>query len=221
MEKDQLRAIRPIFGRMTALASGGPGSAAPPPVPGADDSPTRVSTNLTVLHGELRDLLVELRAQLSRDLSERDCYLALFPIVVHLDEIIQTKFASALQSGWPLLQRDFFDTDRGGELFYDTLDELLERDRPPQLVYEIYFFCLNLGFQGKNAGDDKRRATYMRRLSHFFVVPETPEQTPRSDSGNIKPPGTYVWYYLGAGGVVVLLYLIFWALSSARSGPLS
>jgi type IV/VI secretion system ImpK/VasF family protein len=221
MEKDQLRAIRPIFGKMSALVSTGPGPASPPPVPGSDEEPTRVSTNLTLLHSELQELLVTLKAELSRDLSERDCYLALFPIVVYIDEIIQTKYTGAQQPSWPLLQREFFDTDRGGELFYDTLDELLERDRPPQLVYEIYFFCLNLGFQGKNAGNDARRDTYMRRLSHFFVVPETPITEPKPEAGSIEPPGTYVWYYLGAVGVVVLFYLLFWALASARSGPLS
>lgn len=166
-----------------------------------------------VLPDELQRLRMEVRAQLvaareglEKSMSERDAYLVLFPVVVHLDELVQTLLQDNQRGVWPLLQRDLFDTDRGGELFYATLDEILEGTALP-IVVEVYAFCLRLGFRGKLLGDEEGAAAVIQRVSARLaddIEPSRmtePEEVPR-----LQRARSALWYYLGAAIIIALLW---------------
>jgi type IV/VI secretion system ImpK/VasF family protein len=173
--------------------------------------------DLARLRGELRKQLLALRAELGQMVTERECYLALFPIVLCLDEIIQTRYAS-VEMSWPLLQREFYQVDKGGELFYDTLDELLNGVQHSPVVLEVFYFCLSIGFKGKYNGDEERIAAYMRKLRSKLESAGFPSaETEPTTTALIKPTGRCWWYYAISAGLIVLLYLLFHSLAGDDS----
>jgi type IV/VI secretion system ImpK/VasF family protein len=156
------------------------------------------------LRTALRDQLVTAKRELSKELGERDSYLLLFPLVVHLDEMVQLLFAETRGDTWVLLQKDLFDTEKGGQLFYKALDELLGNEQVNPLVYEMYAFCLDLGFRGKLLGDDEGIASYAARIREKLLPPpERPVAAPEEARWQ-RPPVSPRWYYLAALVVVGL-----------------
>lgn len=90
----------------------------------------------------------------SSKLSQEDYELAQFAVFAWIDEaILNSEWQEKLRWQPEQLQRTYFQTADGGELFYDKLNVL----QPHQLeVREIYFVCLALGFTGRycNPGDE-------------------------------------------------------------------
>jgi len=217
MITEQRNALLPILERVERLMGGTPESGrratdAPPSFPGQ----THVDREeLVRIRGDLRKQLFALREELGQMLTERDCYLALFPIVLCLDEIIQTRYANVDELSWPLLQREFFGVDRGGELFYDTLEELLGGALASQLALELFYFCLSVGFKGKLAGQEDRIAAYLQRLRNKVEVAlPSGEDTDPGLSARIKPTGRYWWYYAVAVALLVALYVLLRSLAA-------
>ena len=89
---------------------------------------------------ELRAQLDRLRTKLSERLSERDSYLVLFPMVAHFDEWVQMRFLKGDQLSWPPLQRELFQIDDAGEIFFETLDDILLKPQTLPFVLEVFYF---------------------------------------------------------------------------------
>ena len=119
--------------------------------------------DLEQLRAEIRAQLDGTREALSNQFSERTVYRLLFGFTVFFDECVLTSRADA-HLKWQTLQSELYETDEGGLLFYETIDELLE-DEHPSFVDEAFYFCLRLGFLGKLAGQPKRVNAYMNALS--------------------------------------------------------
>ncbi len=101
------------------------------------------------LHGELRSKLDALRDQLHRELTENETYLVMFPLVLLCDEMVMIRLPKAQQTSWPLLQSELFQINYGGDVFYDFVDERLDKPDTPSMVFEVLYFCLAAGFVGK------------------------------------------------------------------------
>lgn len=101
------------------------------------------------LHGELRSKLDTLRDQLHRELTENETYLVMFPLVLLCDEMVMIRLPKAQQTSWPLLQSELFQINYGGDVFYDFVDERLDKPDTPSMVFEVLYFCLAAGFVGK------------------------------------------------------------------------
>jgi type IV/VI secretion system ImpK/VasF family protein len=210
MKNVQLAAITPLFETMASLAGGRPRGS---PL-GPDE--------LGRLRADLRKQLVGVKAELAQHLTERDCYLLLFPLVVHLDEIVQTTIPDVERLGWPMLQKEFFDTDKGGQLFYQALDDILETTQASPVVCAVYYFCLSLGFRGKHVGDSERIAQYLRKLTQRLTpaVPVAVELAAEAPSGKIQPPSSHLWYYAAAALAIVLSWFLISALAAHDSARL-
>lgn len=104
---------------------------------------------LSRLHGELRNKLDALRDNLSREFTENETYLIMFPLVLLCDEMVMCRLAKEQQTSWSLLQSELFQINYGGDVFYDFVDERLEKPDTPPMVYEVLYFCLAAGFVGK------------------------------------------------------------------------
>ncbi len=161
------------------------------------------------LRAEIRSELDFFRAALAEHLGERDCYLVVFPIVAHFDELVQTKYLDPEQMSWPTLQRELFQVDDAGELFYDTLDDLLLKPKTLPLIFEVFYLCLSDGFRGRYAGNTARIAEYKERLRSKIPVEE-----PGADAGEpadtvfLEDPGSPAWYYVIDFGFILLLYFV-------------
>jgi type IV/VI secretion system ImpK/VasF family protein len=226
MSNQQRNVLFPIFETMDRLSRGSGASDTVVTAGGRKEPRQRGGSgpvladreDLTSLRGDLRKQLLALRAELGQMVTERECYLVLFPIVLCLDEIIQTRYMN-VEMSWPLLQREFFQVDKGGELFYETLDELLDGAHRSPVILEVFYFCLSIGFKGKYNGDEERIAAYMRKMRTQFEAagfPSTETEEP-TVTGLIKPTGRCWWYYAVSAGLIGLLYLLFHSLAADES----
>ena len=215
MNNPQLEALHPILETIERMSRGvSPFEA--PGIPQRERRATLDSQEMTRLRVELRKELIKLRNELGESLAERECYLLLFPVVVCIDELVQTRYTGVGQE-WPLLQQEFFKVDQGGELFYQTVDQVLDGGAHSPIVYEVFFFCLAVGFKGKLAGDEERIAGYIRRLgSRFTVTPFRVDEQEGVASGTVKPVFSRWWLYLAAALAIALFYVV---LITATSEP--
>lgn len=73
---------------------------------------------------------------------------ALFPVCVWADEQIMNAGWEGVSDVWPntLLQKELFNTNLGGELFYEKLDALFG---DTMIAHDVYALCLAQGFKGK------------------------------------------------------------------------
>ncbi|RME71447.1 MAG: hypothetical protein D6776_10200 [Planctomycetota bacterium] len=161
---------------------------------------------LVRLRSELRARLERLRTALAEQLTEREIYLALFPIVLYLDEQVQRRLLGDGQTPWPPLQKELYQIDEGGEMFYQVLDDLLRKPSTLPFIYELYYFCLSDGFRGRYADNPSKINEYKTRLADRIPRPR-PERPPA------PAPVQPVWYervplrhYAAAALVVLLVY---------------
>lgn len=117
------------------------------------------------LQVELRTKLESLRENLNRELTENETYLVMFPLVLLCDEMVMSRLAKAQQTSWSLLQSELFQINYGGDVFYDFVDERLEKPDTPPMVFEVLYFCLAAGFVGKFGESSGKVQRYRTLLS--------------------------------------------------------
>ncbi len=222
MKNKHWEAIHEVFTRMEKLSGGSlytprdtlyaadeekDGKEPNQPKPDRLDIPAE--EDLVQIRSELRTKLDFLKAALEEQYSERDTYLILFPIVAQLDELIQTNFLEAMQTSWPLLQKELFQIDNAGEVFYEILDDILLKPQTPLFVYEVYYFCLDYGFRGRHESNPVKLTEYIKKLKtklqqeKLTIFPQEVEEMGRI--GNFGSP--YRNYLIVAGGLVIV-YLV-------------
>lgn len=164
---------------------------------------------------DIRTQLDFLRAQLSEEFTERDSYFVLFPIVALFDELVQTRFLDVNQTSWPPLQKELFQIDDAGEVFYETLEEILQKPQTLPFTYEVYYFCLNHGFKGRYNNNPLKISEYLKKLREKITsnVPEN-IQTDMEETSRFKYIGSRIWYYLAACGIIIGFYFFFYGLSN-------
>lgn len=191
----------------TSIGTGNPEATGDKAAGGTEISDTE---DLVRIRSEIRIQLDFLRASLAEQYAERDSYLILFPIVAQIDELVQTNFLTAMQTDWPLLQKELFQIDNAGESFYNILDDILIKPQTPLFVYEVYYFCLKYGFRGRYKDHPVKIKGYLKKLESRLqqdersIVSETAEEM-----GRIRQFGSPIWNYLITGGALVVVYLIF------------
>lgn len=81
-----------------------------------------------------------------------DVRLAIFAVVAFLDESVLNS-GQPMFADWPRrpLQDELFGGHLGGEMFFQYLQQALERDDAPEVadLLEVFQLCLLLGFQGR------------------------------------------------------------------------
>jgi type VI secretion system protein ImpK len=84
--------------------------------------------------------------------SPEEVRFASFAVVAFLDESILGS-GSSVSADWARkpLQEELYRTNRGGEIFYESLEYQLKRQDSPSLadLLEVYELCLLLGFKGR------------------------------------------------------------------------
>jgi type IV/VI secretion system ImpK/VasF family protein len=196
------RSFLPVFEVLTSLATGKVSSPA----------------ELRPLRVELRKQLGALKSELTARVGERESYSMLFALVVHLDEIVRTGFPDADHTTWPLLQQELFDTDRGGQLFYQSLEEMGNASE----VAQVYYFCLNLGFHGKYAQEPERRAQIMSQLRERLLATPSSALRPidlaaEAPPVRVPPIRSRAWPYAIAAAAVVALHLLLSGLAASTA----
>lgn len=113
---------------------------------------------------EVRDTalmcLLQLKGSLSKSLETEFVYLVLFPIVSLLDEEMQCDSIKH-KVNWKILQKELYDTSNAGEQFYQILDDILDNQNTPSIIYEVFYFILKKGYKGKFIDCESRITRYL------------------------------------------------------------
>lgn len=161
--------------------------------------------DLVALRSHLRQRLVELRATFAEVLTDHDVYYALFPVVVHVDELVRISTRGEA-ARWEPLQGELYEIDNGGELFFKVADDKLRQQETHPFVFEVFYFCLADGFAGMYQGDRKRLDEYAMRLAERVPLRPTPPAAARPLRGVELVP--FPWqYYAVASGLALTTYL--------------
>jgi type VI secretion system protein ImpK len=140
---------------------------------------------------------------------------ALQPYVFLLDELVLRRLCEAEQPLWPLLQQRLFGMDSGGDLFFDQAEARLEHADTPPLLFEVLFFCLLAGFEGRYADNAAKLHEYRERIKARIPRPQPPGAAAASPEVQMMPIYEFpMRYYLVTGFVVVALPVLLWWLSN-------
>jgi type IV/VI secretion system ImpK/VasF family protein len=159
------------------------------------------------LHQDVLARIKELRSALS---AEQGVEQAMLGLVLYFDERIMDRLPAYLAPSWPLLQEELFRRNTGGSDFFRLIDRLIEGEQPPELVLEVYYFCLADGFEGQYADDPPSLDAYKQRLRGRITAPE-PERPAREPAAT--PSGSPIrsralYYVVAALAVVVVAVLL-------------
>ena len=161
MEPKLWKAIQVMFATVDAslgIQIAGPDSdsgpdaeAHPDTAPGPDTTAEMPADteSLVAARAQIREAFDNLRITLLGTLSEQESYQVLFPLVVYVDEQVQARYFGKTHLSWPLLQRELYEVDNGGELFFDTLDSILRKPQTSEFVYEVHYFLPQTRVPGK------------------------------------------------------------------------
>jgi type VI secretion system protein ImpK len=110
-------------------------------------------TSADVFRAQMRQLLAMADQEArNRGYTAEDARLASFAVVAFLDESV-LNLQNPVFAGWPRkpLQEEMFGGHVAGEIFYQSLQRLLERSESAQLadVLEVFHLCVLLGYRGK------------------------------------------------------------------------
>ncbi len=164
--------------------------------------------DLVEVRAKLRARLDVLKAAVAGQLTEREGFLVLFPLVIVYDELVQNRFVAGGGGGtWPPLQTELFRIDNGGEAFYDTLDDLLRKPDTLPFIYEVFYLCLSHGFRGRYAENPAKIAEYEQKLEAKIptpTVPRRPMGTPRGAASFASFPA---WRYGAVAAGLTTVYV--------------
>jgi len=212
MKNTQWQAIHEVFTKITELCTQlehiSDEHYLQPKIPAAPGFPGDAAGKIVRIRTDIRTHLEYLRVELAETLTEREAYLVLFPVVIYFDEMVQLKYLKTGQA-WPTLQRELYQIDDGGVIFYETLDDILRKPDTLPFVYEIFYFCMNHGFKGKYNDDPVKITEYKNKLkSKMPVVNPAKTETFSDDFLKIRTFGTPVWFYAGAAAIFGLCYFL-------------
>lgn len=167
------------------------------------------------IRAELRNQLDFLQATLAEQFSGRETYMVLFAVAAQIDELIQTNVLRTMNTSWPLLQKELFDIEDAGEVFYEILDDILSKPQTSLFVYEVYFFCMRYGFRGRYENNHVKVTEYLKKLQAKLMPDEIPPPPVEIDENvKLKKFRSPYWYYLIAVGIIVFAYLFFLILAN-------
>ncbi len=142
-------------------------------------------TNADVFRAHIRQLLnmAEQEAR-SRGYTAEDVRLASFAVVAFLDESV-LNLHNPVFADWPRkpLQEELFGGHVAGEMFFQSLQRLLERNESEQLadVLEVFELCVLLGYRGRyGAGGQAELKALMDTIAQKI-------RRIRKDSGVLSP----------------------------------
>lgn len=163
---------------------------------------------LTSVREQINHLVEQLKISFEQELDTHFSSLLLFAIVAYIDEDVQRHILETGQGNWAPLQKDYYGAYNAGELFYETVDKILDDPKIPSIVLEVYYFVLKKGFQGKYRDSKTHIQKYLDILKDAIPVttPKTINNSGKGDANQKKKIKKW-HYYVGAGAATVCLFI--------------
>ena len=163
----------------------------------------------------IASLLGRLKSYLEQRLDKHYASLAIFSIVAWVDEEMQSIDYNQLKARWNPLQKDFYSAYTAGEVFFETIDKILDDPTVPQIVYEVFYFILKKGFKGKYRDSKTQLSNYLELLKRKISVTHPKNQQSEPASTFLKQEKRKKWhYYASAFGLSIITYLALYVYSN-------
>lgn len=151
-------------------------------------------------------LLDHLRTSLEQRLDKHHTSLILFAIVASIDEKMQSYDYNETKVRWAPIQKDFYSAFTAGEVFYKSLDEILDDPSVPNIVYQVFYSMLKRGFQGKYRESKTQIAKYLDMLKDKIptTIVTAKKNTVNPPQSNSKKERFNKWHYYGLSSALFL-----------------
>lgn len=188
----------------------------PLPASGEQRSSLRIGMDaMEQLQQRFLGALNPLRGALATAYSNEQVEELIQPYVFLLDELVLRRLCQAEQPLWPLIQQRLFGQDSGGDHFFDLAESRLAHTETQPIYFEVLYFCLAAGFQGRLSDNAAKLHEYTERLKTRIPRPPPPGATETAPPAELMPIYQLpLRYYLGAGLTVVLLPVVLWWVSN-------
>lgn len=163
---------------------------------------------------KMTSFVENIKSSLEQRLDRHHASLIVFAIVAGIDEKMQSYDYNTSKVRWAPLQKDFYAAYTAGEIFYKSLDEILEDPNIPNIVYQVYYTMLKRGFQGKYRDSKTQIAKYLDILKDKIPVPATIAKNTEAEVPEYKSKKSRLkkWHYyglsFGCAGLTFLALLI-------------
>ncbi|HZU21610.1 MAG TPA: DotU family type IV/VI secretion system protein [Terriglobales bacterium] len=158
----------------------------------------------------------------ARGYSAEDVQKAILALVAFIDESVLNS-RNPVFADWSRrpLQEELYGRHIAGELFFETLQQLLTRLDSIETadLLEVYYLCLALGYRGRYVGAPGELAAIMQAVKEKMrrCRPSSPALSPRwqlpdeaiRTATNDAWVGRLVWVAAGCLAFAVLLFVIF------------
>jgi type VI protein secretion system component VasF len=163
----------------------------------------------------LREAIVhqinQLKYSLLTTLEEHPISLMLFAIAAVLDEEIQAIISETETMRWPPLSKDFYGDYTAGELFYRSIDEILDNQKMDPIVFEVFFYAIKRGFKGQYRDSKIQISKYLDLLQERIPKSEQVKpqviQTIKRPLGRVKPKQ---YYQIALASLGILYAGLYW-----------
>lgn len=177
---------------------------------------TKKAINLDVITSARENMnryIDQLRLSLEQTLDKLYASHIVFALVAYFDEEIQRYLLEKGQGNWVPLQKDFYGAYNAGNLFYETIDKIIEDSQTPEIVFRVFYFILKKGFLGKYRDSKTHINKYLDILRGKITI-ENPAHEQKEIKSSALPIKRKIkpWhYYTGACAaslaVLTVLYL--------------
>lgn len=163
---------------------------------------------LTSARENINQNVEQLRVSLEQRLDKNYASLIVFAVVAYIDEEIQRHIVEKGQGNWVPLQKDFYGAYNAGNLFYETIDKIVDDPQTPEIVFKAFYFILKKGFLGKYRDSKTHIGKYLEILRARISIAapvstmETPRAAPLQYKRKVKP-----WHYYSGAAVASLTLL--------------
>lgn len=173
------------------------------------------SESMENTRAKMMNLFEVLKSSLEQRMDKYHASLILFPMVAAIDEKMQSYDFNNTKVKWAPLQKDFYAAYTAGEIFFKTLDEILDEPNTPNIIYQVFYAMLKRGFQGKYKDSKTQINKYLDMLKDKIPV-ETAQDKKISKpipQQQVKKPKLkrWHWYSLSVGlaaatfGILILI----------------
>lgn len=157
---------------------------------------------------KMMTLVEHLKTSLELRIDKHHTSLIIFAIVASVDERMQSYDYSESKVRWTPLQKDFYSAFNAGEIFFKSLDEILDDTNIPNIVYQVFYSMLKRGFQGKYRESKTQIAKYLDMLED--KIPTNHVENGKKEKEN---PSTFKqkegflkkWHYYCLSGTCCLI----------------
>lgn len=155
----------------------------------------------------MMNTLESLKSGLEQRLDKYQASLVLFPIIAATDEKMQAYDYNSTKYKWPTLQKDFFASNIGGEIFFKSLDDILDDPNIPNIIFQVYYAMLKRGFLGKYKDSKTQIAKYLDMLKDKIpvFVPAKKKVVTQLSNDLQKKVWIKKWHCYGLSLVIFLL----------------